>query len=166
MHHGSIVLLAFCRTENRFGTRNSMLSPSSLFLFLSRDLSRLRSLFIAYSDAENDPFGPKSTSAFLSLPITRAGARCSMLVRFQTQSAAPSIRSISERSLLPAISPRPTRMTTSSAPNRCRDIGYRKPKRLLWNDTETSITPAFIVTRAERVILAVAIKSMCIAVPS
>jgi len=136
---------------------------------ISRSFAPSFSLYraFAYSDTKNDPFGPKSTSAFLSLPITRAGARCSMLVHFQTQSAAfASIRSISERSLLPTISPRTTTTTTTSAPNWCRGIGYQKPKRLSWNDMETSIMSTFIVIRAARTILSIAINSMRIAVPS
>lgn len=166
MHHG----LSFCLhfAEPKIG---SALVTRCCLLLLSFSASRsFASSFslhcaFAYSYAENDPFGPKSTSAFLSLPITRAGARCSMLVHFQTQSAAPSIRSISERSLLPAISPRPT-MTTTSGPNRCRGIDHRKPKRLSRNGIEILIMSTFIVTRTARAIPSITMNPMCITVPS
>lgn len=51
--------------------------PPPLSFSVSRSFAPSFSLHraFAYSVAENDPFGPKSTSAFLSLLITRAGTR-------------------------------------------------------------------------------------------
>ena len=162
MHHGSIVPLAFCRAENRFGTRNSMLSPSPLFLclsFLRSVVPSLRRAFAIFRRGERDPFGPKSTSAFLSLRLLRElerAVRCSFVFRHSPLHLRSALF-LKDR-------------YSQQSPRDRRRRRRRRRRRLvlqidaaasaiesrnvsLWNDMETLITSTFIVIHAARAII-------------